>query len=187
MGFSRQDYWRGLPCPPPGDLPDPGIESTSPALQVGSLPLSHWESPVNDWLDKHTHTHTHTPYNRLVPRWYESFLCLSSHLSHRCQKHSQLFHGVETTSVVFLIFQKWLGFRIISFTGRVTWLANGSSAAVTELGTRPVISCWSLGSSRILNRGLVAHTLRSKTLVRSTPVCLLSRSAMSNSLWPHGL
>ena len=35
MGFSRQEYWNGLPCPPPGDLPDPGIEHaslTSPAL-----------------------------------------------------------------------------------------------------------------------------------------------------------
>ena len=30
MGFSRQEYWRGLPCPPPGDLPDSGIESESP-------------------------------------------------------------------------------------------------------------------------------------------------------------
>ena len=29
MGFSRQEYWSGLPCPPPGDLPDPGIEPTS--------------------------------------------------------------------------------------------------------------------------------------------------------------
>ena len=35
IGFSRQEYWSGLPCPPPGDLPDPGIESElliSPAL-----------------------------------------------------------------------------------------------------------------------------------------------------------
>ena len=38
MGFSRQEYWSGLPCPPPGDLPDPGIEPMSPALQVNSLP-----------------------------------------------------------------------------------------------------------------------------------------------------
>ena len=28
MGFFRQEYWSGLPCPPPGDLPDPGIEPT---------------------------------------------------------------------------------------------------------------------------------------------------------------
>ena len=32
MGFSRQGYWSGLPCPPPGDLPDPGIKPVSPAL-----------------------------------------------------------------------------------------------------------------------------------------------------------
>ena len=38
MGFSRQEYWSGLPCPPPGDLPNPGINSGSPALQVNSLP-----------------------------------------------------------------------------------------------------------------------------------------------------
>ena len=37
-GFSRQEYWRGLPCPPPGDLPDPGIELKSPASWAGSLP-----------------------------------------------------------------------------------------------------------------------------------------------------
>ena len=37
MVFSRQDYWTGLPCPPPGDLPDPGIKPRSPALQVDSL------------------------------------------------------------------------------------------------------------------------------------------------------
>ena len=34
LGFSRQEYWNRLPFPPPGDLPDPGIESASPALQA---------------------------------------------------------------------------------------------------------------------------------------------------------
>ena len=38
MGFPRQEYWSGLSFPPPGDLPDPGIEPGSPALQVYSLP-----------------------------------------------------------------------------------------------------------------------------------------------------
>ena len=45
MGFSRQEHCCGLSRPPPGDLPDPGIKPTSPvapALQVDSLPLSHW-------------------------------------------------------------------------------------------------------------------------------------------------
>ena len=45
MGFSRQEYWSGLPCPPPGDLPNPGIEPTSPALKADSLPSGHWGSP----------------------------------------------------------------------------------------------------------------------------------------------
>ena len=38
VGFSRQAYWSGLPFPPPGDLPNPGIEPGSHALQVDSLP-----------------------------------------------------------------------------------------------------------------------------------------------------
>ena len=44
MGISRQQYWSGLPFPPPGDLPHPGIEPASPAspaLQADSLLLSH--------------------------------------------------------------------------------------------------------------------------------------------------
>ena len=38
MGFSRQEYWSGLPFPPPGDLLDPAIELRPPALRAGSLP-----------------------------------------------------------------------------------------------------------------------------------------------------
>ena len=37
MGFSRQEYWSGLPFPSPGDLPDPGIEPGSPALESDAL------------------------------------------------------------------------------------------------------------------------------------------------------
>ena len=48
MEFSRQEYWSGLPCPSPGDLPDSGIEPTtaaSPVLQEDSLVLSPWRIP----------------------------------------------------------------------------------------------------------------------------------------------
>ena len=38
MGFSRQECWSGLPFPSPEDLPDPGMESGSPALQADTLP-----------------------------------------------------------------------------------------------------------------------------------------------------
>jgi len=47
MGFSRQEYWSGLPFPPPGDLPDPGMEPRSlksPAL-AGEFSLCHLGSP----------------------------------------------------------------------------------------------------------------------------------------------
>ena len=49
MGFSRQKYWSGLPCPPPGDLPDPGIKLESLVsfgLQTDSLPLRHLGVPM---------------------------------------------------------------------------------------------------------------------------------------------
>ena len=52
MGFSRQEYWSGLPCPLPGDLPNPGIEPTSPALKADSLPSSHWGSPNTPTMAK---------------------------------------------------------------------------------------------------------------------------------------
>ena len=38
MEFSREEYWSGLPFPSSGDLPDPGIEPGSPALQAEALP-----------------------------------------------------------------------------------------------------------------------------------------------------
>ena len=64
MEFSRQEYWSGLPLPTPGDLPDPGIEHTSPALAGGFFTTAppgkakfkaiwhqlvpYWDSPTED-------------------------------------------------------------------------------------------------------------------------------------------
>ena len=54
MGFSRQEYWSGLPCPPPGDLPNPRMEPgslTSPALTGGFFTTSAtWEAHYIDYL-----------------------------------------------------------------------------------------------------------------------------------------
>ena len=47
MGFSRQEYWHGLPFPSSGDLPDPGIELRSPALQGDALPSELLGKPRN--------------------------------------------------------------------------------------------------------------------------------------------
>ena len=56
MGFSRQEYWSGLPRPPPGDLPDPGIKPRSAALQADSLlgEASEVQSKVSGALTKIT-------------------------------------------------------------------------------------------------------------------------------------
>ena len=53
MGVSRQEYWSGLPFPSPGDLPDPGIEPGSPALQVELYPLSSLVGGVIPWVLDH--------------------------------------------------------------------------------------------------------------------------------------
>ena len=66
----RQKYWSGLPCPPPENLPNLGIEAvscTSPAFQADSLPLSHWGSPncpqkLGKTLLLYDHCYTHLKY-----------------------------------------------------------------------------------------------------------------------------
>ena len=49
-GFSRPEYWSGLPCPPPGDLPNPGIEPRSSTLQADSLPSEPLGKRKNTWV-----------------------------------------------------------------------------------------------------------------------------------------
>ena len=46
MGFSQQQYWNELLCPPPGHLPNSGIKRMSPTLQVDTLLLTHQGSPL---------------------------------------------------------------------------------------------------------------------------------------------
>ena len=85
-GFSRQEYWSGLPCPPPGDLPTPGIEPTSPALAAGLFTTSAtWEARHLCLLS--------SKLSVLVPwrcrRWYDwnfswSITCFISDYPHSC-------------------------------------------------------------------------------------------------------
>ena len=68
MGLSRQEYWSGLPCPPPGDLPDPGIEPTSLtslALAGGFLTTSiTWEASEHNRIND---CYYHTPELYIKP------------------------------------------------------------------------------------------------------------------------
>ena len=70
MGISRQEYWSGLPFPPPGDHPNSGIKPGFPVLQVGSLPSEPWGNILSTYLKvakrvkwsyhtQDTHTLTH--------------------------------------------------------------------------------------------------------------------------------
>ena len=66
-GFSRQEYWGGLPFPSPGDLPNPGIEPGSPALQADALPA---EPPAKS-KDSSQRLHCLIP-----PPWTLGFECI---------------------------------------------------------------------------------------------------------------
>ena len=73
MGFSRQEYWSGVAFPSPGDLPDPGIVSGSPALQADSLPAELLGKPLKSAREK-------KKKNRKNP--FPQALLSSSSLSH---------------------------------------------------------------------------------------------------------
>ena len=88
MGFSRQEYWSGLPCPPPRDLPNPGIEPRSPTLQAASLPLEPPGKPKNTGVNNLSLLHENFPTQESNPsllhdRWilyqlrYQGSPCLS--------------------------------------------------------------------------------------------------------------
>ena len=90
MGFSRQEYWSGLPFPSPGDLPNPGIEPGSPALQTDALPSEPLGKHVLSPLDK-------VPWVAWLNSLYKSFslssfLCLLSALGRNQKFH--IFHFV---------------------------------------------------------------------------------------------
>ena len=55
MEFSRQEYWSGLPSPSPGDLPNPGIEPGSPALQPDTLPSEPPGKPKTAYKEQRHH------------------------------------------------------------------------------------------------------------------------------------
>ena len=79
MGFSRQEYWSALPCPPPGDLPDPGMKPTSlasPALADSFFSISTtWET-----IYIHTHiTYTHTHTDTYISTYIHMHICMYIH------------------------------------------------------------------------------------------------------------
>ena len=74
IGFSRQEYWSGLPFPSPGDLPDPGIEPRSPALEADALTFPPGKPFVKN---KQTNKQQQTPPP--PPNWLQKWPLLHSH------------------------------------------------------------------------------------------------------------
>ena len=88
MGFSRQEYWSGLPFPSPGDLPDPGIEPRSPALEADALTSEPLQYKNGNCLRAEASLHACIANRKLIA---ECLLCawcwavlffLSSHQTH---------------------------------------------------------------------------------------------------------
>ena len=99
-GFSRQEYWSGLPCLPPGDLPNAGIEPRSPTLQADSLPSEPPGKPIHIFkISKKNHP---TLINTYTASWcglttWEGNLILKAGpaLAFQKQRHFNLYfsHG----------------------------------------------------------------------------------------------
>ena len=75
MEFSRQEYWSGLPSSPPGDLPGPGIQPTSPVAPASAGRFFTAEPPgMPSVIHTHTHTHTYIPFYILFHMVYHRIL-----------------------------------------------------------------------------------------------------------------
>ena len=80
MGFSRQEWWSGLPCPPPGDLPDPGIEPTSHDSRTGRQVLCHLGGPRKQTCDTRSDCyHSERPHMRSGHHRWKSSHTLHQH------------------------------------------------------------------------------------------------------------
>ena len=109
MGFSRQEYWNGLPFPSPEELPNTGIEPWSPASQADSLPLSYREVLSSLNRTKHayifTYVHVYVCIQTYLCVFYIMlcFICLSVHIYSNTHMHgymwaSQVVNGKEPTT-----------------------------------------------------------------------------------------
>ena len=131
MGLSRQEYWGGLSCPPPGDLPDPGIKTASsatPTLQADSTLLSHRGSPIRittlpqnisslGHSPKYIHTYIHTYIYVYV--WYFCYclatkLCLTLRNPMDCSLPGSFVFGISQARI--------LEGAASSFSSKSSWL-----------------------------------------------------------------
>ena len=102
MGFSRQEYWSGLPFPSPGDLLDPGIEPRSPALQVDSLPTEPQRKPYQE--DNTITVHLESPLKKqlsetmlllnLLNKYLLMVFIFGENINFLCKTHEHTYHSL---------------------------------------------------------------------------------------------
>ena len=121
MRFSRQEYWSGLPFPSPGDLPNPGIDPRSPALQADSLPAELQGSTGKPVLFN-TDTHISNVYSI-----YPSHLGTENTASKRCREGGHQFPSKALSAVP-------LGLACWFYLSHVTWCL---SAGILSSSAQP--------------------------------------------------
>ena len=106
MKFSRWEYWSGLPFPSPGDLPDPGIEPNSPALQADALPSEPPGKPreATGKGKNERYTHLNAEFQKTARRDKKAFLsdqCKEIEENNRMGKTRELFKKIRDTEETF--------------------------------------------------------------------------------------
>ena len=122
IGFSRQEYWSGLPFPSPGDLPNLGIEPGSPALQADSLPTELWGKPLlllTLYQPKlfSTHVMKQDKFCVSVPQT----MYINPHKVHSANKNANKYtHKGDSFSVLESICIEWFG-SLLPLTFALKW------------------------------------------------------------------
>ena len=113
MGFSRQEYWSGLPFPSPGDLLNPGTEPGSPALQTEALPSEPPGKPIIFRACLIVHYIDVTPCNLLTALLLLSIWALSRFLVSLTVLQG-IFLGIKLLdSVALYHYQEWMRVRLV--------------------------------------------------------------------------
>ena len=188
MGFSRQEYWSGLPCPSPGDLPYPGIEPRSPTLQVDSLVS---EPPGKSRFHRQLLiANVIMTLSIIINMWaYISYL----NMWMQCKLTSKSFFQILLLCLEDMRCQNKLCARAdgralgshdsSSFQLHSQWNHSGSltssGVGVTEIGR--------LYKSVLQPRLLLGGDCLTFTSLHWISLLSFSSSVTSNSLWPQGL
>ena len=157
MGFSRQEYWSGLPCRPPGDLPDVDFQLLSlmsPAFSGGFLTMSHLSSPV---IVLHSALHVTATFNTLPNLFYVSFYVGIYIYTYICiyilSMYLSLYIFISFSVYIFLIYIIYISYIfILGFPG-------GSAVKNLPAMQEPQETwVWSLGREDPLEEGMSTHS-----------------------------